>query len=88
MGLLTSSRNKAPTWSSPVPPSSTDPSASSKRSTNVSANIASSAMLLNIIRVSSRVMGGPNVDDAVDDSEAVERVRVDESDEGGVMAFR
>lgn len=32
-------------------------------------------------------MGGPTSEDDVDESEAVERVRVDEPDDGGVIGF-
>lgn len=53
---------------------------------NVSENTASSAILLKMIRVSSRVIGGP-VADPFEDSDAVESVRdeeAEEPDDGGV----
>lgn len=37
-------------------------------------------MLLNMIRTSSRVIGGPSCEEAVEESEAVETVRDDELD--------
>lgn len=40
-----------------------------------------------MILVSSLVIGGPRDDEDVDESEAVDRVRVDEPDEGGVAGF-
>ena len=48
--------------------------------------MASSVTLLKIILVSSLVIGGPGIDE-VDESEAVDTVRVDEPDEGGVAGF-
>lgn len=53
----------------------------------MSENIARSAILLKIIFVSSRVIGGPIKDEEVDESDAVDTVRVDEPDEGGVTGF-
>lgn len=49
--------------------------------------MASSVTLLKIILVSSLVIGGPGIDEEVDESEAVDTVRVDEPDEGGVAGF-
>jgi hypothetical protein len=46
---------------------------------NISANIASSAILLKMVLTSSRVIGGP-CDDLDDESEAKEVVRSDEPD--------
>jgi hypothetical protein len=56
-----------------------DPSASSRNSENSSENLASSSMLLNIIRTSSGVIGAP--DGLSDDSDETERVRDDDEDE-------
>lgn len=77
-GVLTISRNSAPTLSSPLPPSSAPPRASSKRSTKWSENMARSPILPNMMWTSSRVMGGPSCEDAVEESEAVETVLDDE----------
>lgn len=42
--------------------------------------MARSPMLPNIIRTSSRVIGGPSCEEAVEESEAVETVRDDEAE--------
>ena len=52
-------KNNLPTKSSPCPPSTTFPRANSSSSVNMSAKTASSATLLNIILISSGVIGGP-----------------------------
>ena len=79
--LLTILRKSSPTLSSPTPPSTRDPIASSNWSQNPSEKTASSAILLNMIFTSSSDIGGPN--DAVDESDAVDNVRDDEAEESG-----
>src|ERR1700761_3499769 len=76
----TVSIKSAPTESSPTPLGTTLPSAISRRATKSSANSARSEILPKMIRVSSRVIGGPSdVED--EEPEAVESVRVDEDED-------
>ena len=76
-------RNKEPTRSS-FEPFSPEPITFSSLSHNDSENMASSSILLKIILVSSRVMGGPCTE--CDVSDAVDNVRDEEADEfGGVV---
>ena len=76
----TVSIKRAPTASSPSPLWITLPKAISRRVTKSSANIARSAILPKMIRVSSRVIGKPSdVED--EEPEAVERVREDEDED-------
>ena len=75
----TISRKSPPTRSSPIPPSMRDPRASSSNSPNSSENLASSSMLLNIIRTSSGVIGAPV--ETKEDSDETERVREEDEDD-------
>jgi hypothetical protein len=59
-GKQTISRKSAPMQSLPTPLSMRDPSASLRNSENSSENLASSSMLLNIIRTSSGVIDAPD----------------------------
>ena len=79
----TVSRNNAPTWSSPVPPSRTFPNAASSFPVNSSEKVARSATLLNMIFTSSGPIGGSSNRDP-DESDAVECVRDDDAESGGV----
>ena len=79
----TISRNSCPTWSSPVPPSNTDPNALSSRAVKSSENFARSATLLKMIRTSSGLIGGSRKE-LPEESDAVECVRDDDADSGGV----
>jgi len=83
-GRLTLRTNNAPTTSVPCPPSTTDPSAISISSVNISVNMAISVMLLNIIFASSAVIGGPREDE--DESDDVDWVREDGPEEFGGVA--
>ena len=59
-GDRTVSIKRAPTGSSPSPLGTTLPSAISRRATKLLVNSARSEILLKMIRVSSRVIGGPS----------------------------
>jgi hypothetical protein len=83
-GRLTLRRNNAPTASVPCPPSTTDPSAISISSVNISVNMAISVMLPNIIFASSCVIGGPR--EEADESDDVDCVRDDGPEELGGVA--
>lgn len=80
--LRTVLRKRVPTWSSPLPPSTRSPRASSRARQNTSENSAISEILPKMILTSCSVIGGPR-SARVDESEAVERVREDEPDELG-----
>jgi hypothetical protein len=82
-GRLTIRRNSAPTTSVPCPPSTTDPSAISSSSVNISVKTAISVRLPKIIFASSGVIGGPRDADASDD---VDWVRDEGPDEFGGVA--
>ena len=71
-------KNSLPTKSSPCPPSTTFPSANSSSSVNMSANRASSAILLKMTLISSGVIGGGSeAAAAVGVAVAVEAAEVD-----------
>jgi hypothetical protein len=77
------SRNKAPTQSSPSPPSKTEPRAASIRSQNISENRQRSEILLKIIFISSKdiaVLESGEKSDNIGDMRATGAMDVDGSD--------
>lgn len=93
---LTIERKRAPTWSSPLPPSRRSPRASSSAWQNRSENTAISVILPKMSLTSSGVMGGAGSPAAatrpfvagprtaeIEESEAVETVREEEPDDDG-----